>query len=184
MSPDRFWGARSSTSRLNKKLKREKQVCESAGAGLSFTKDPSTFNLTASLMPNAKINEVEALIWKEIDSLATTPVLDYDLQKIKNKIVFEELTGNQHNDEIGGQIAIYDNYHNWHYINQWNQLVMAVTAEDIMRVVNKYLKVKNYIACYSHPDTTAKPLGLIAEETDDSASGRSLQSQNQIMNPV
>jgi len=165
-------GARSSTSRLNKKLKREKQVCESAGAGLSFTKDPSTFNLTASLMPNAKINEVEALIWKEIDSLATTPVLDYDLQKIKNKIVFEELTGNQHNDEIGGQIAIYDNYHNWHYINQWNQLVMAVTAEDIMRVVNKYLKVKNYIACYSHPDTTVKPLGLIAEETDDSASGQ------------
>jgi len=161
-------GARSSTSRLNKKLKREKQVCESAVAGLSFTKDPSTFNLITSLMPTAQISEVENLIWKEIDSLATTAVLDYDLQKIKNQIVFNELTGNQHNEKIGGQLATYDNYHNWRYINQWNQLVMAVTADDVIRVVNKYLKTGNYVACYSHPDTTQKKVKFLATESDES----------------
>ncbi|MFH1214546.1 MAG: pitrilysin family protein [Candidatus Neomarinimicrobiota bacterium] len=149
-------GARSSTSRLNKKLHREKRVCESATAGLSFTKDPSTFNLTASLMPTTKISEVEALIQREIDSLATTPVLEYDLQKIKNRIIYNELTSNQHNDEIGGLIGTYDNFFNWHYINQWNQLVMAVTPDDVMRVVNKYLKTNNFVASYSHPDTTAR----------------------------
>lgn len=157
-------GSRSATSRLYKKLVREKRLCQSVGAGAAFTKDPSTFSVFASLLPGSSLEEVEALIWHEIDSLKNTPVQDYDLQKIKNRLNFNELTGSQYCDQIGGQIATYDNYINWHFINEWQRRILAVTADDIMRVAQKYLTPDNMVICYSHPDTIAGRRKVVEEE--------------------
>ncbi len=156
-------GSRSITARLNKKLVREKRLCQSATAGLTFSKDPSTFNINASLLPEAAIPEVERLIWQEIDSMKNYPVSDYDLQKIKNRLNFSELTENQYCDQIGSQISTYENYINWHFINEWRQRILAVTPEDIMRVTRKYLIPEKSVVCYSYPDTTAKSK-LVSEE--------------------
>jgi len=160
-------GSKSATSRLNKKLHREKQLCESANAGLTFSKDPMTFNVTARLLPEAAMPEVEALIWKELDSLANYPVSEYELQKVKNRINFSELTSNQYCDQIGSQLGTWDNYFGWHYINEWRQRILSVTAEDIQRVVKKYLSPDNLVVCYSRRDTTvSQPPSTIFEQTD------------------
>jgi len=159
---------RSATTRLYKRLVRGEKLCSSVGGGLSFSKDPRTFNISTRLMPDAGFEEVEAAIWDEIDSLATVPVDQYDLDKIKNKIRFQELTGDQYTSGVGDRLGLYENYVGWEFINKWNVMVQAVTSEDIQRVAGKYLRPKNLVLCYSYPDTTAKEgSGGVYEEAGD-----------------
>ncbi len=149
-------GSRSATSRLHKKLVREAKLCKYATAGFSFSKDPRTFNVSAQLLPDAAIEEVETIIWQAIDSLANYPALDYDLQKIKNRLIFDELTGDQKASGIGSRIGTYENYFGWERINEWSGLVNAVTAEDVMRVIKKYLQPDGLVVVYSRPAERAK----------------------------
>ena len=158
---------RSATTRLYKRLVREDRLCASVGGGLSFSKDPRTFNIGARLMPEAGFDEVEAAIWEEIDSLTTVPVDQYDLDKIKNKIRFDELTGDQYISGVGERLGLYENYIGWEYINRWNEMVQAVTREDIQRVVGKYLRPQNLVICYSFPDTTVKEAGRSGEGQEE-----------------
>lgn len=148
--------SRSATSRLNKRLVREGKLCKSAGGGLGFSKDPRPFSIYASLLPGASLEEVETIIWEEIDSLKNYPVADYDLQKIKNSLNFSELTGDQYISDVGDRIATYDNFVSWQHINQWDDLVTGVTKDDIIRVAQKYFDKDRMVVCYSLPDSSAK----------------------------
>jgi len=158
--------SKSATSRLKKRLVRQEKLCSSSAGGLGFRKDPGTFSISAQLLPGKEISEVEKIIWEEIDSLANYPVIEYDLQKIKNKINFAELTGDQYISKIGGKIGLYENYVGWRNINRWNELVTAVTKEDIMRVTKKYLVPENMVICYSLPDTTSSGKSLVEAEVE------------------
>ncbi|MCK4577863.1 MAG: insulinase family protein, partial [Candidatus Marinimicrobia bacterium] len=160
-------GRRGATSRLYKKLVDEKNLCKSAGAGMRLSKDPTTFSVSASLMPDATIEEVEKILWAEIDSLANTPVADYDLEKIKNKILFAELTDDQKPSSVGSSISLYENYIGWEYINQWDDMVLSVTKEDIMRVVKHYLSEENMVICYSFPDESKEEASDTAQQDDE-----------------
>ncbi|MBU4445688.1 insulinase family protein [bacterium] len=161
--------SKSATSRLKKRLVHQEKLCSSSVGGLGFRKDPGTFSISARLLPGKEINEVEEIIWEEIDSLANYPVIDYDLQKIKNKINFAELTGDQYISKVGGKIGLYENYVGWLNINRWNELVTAVTKEDIMRVTKKYLVPEKMVICYSSPDTSAgtDDKEIIADDSDE-----------------
>ncbi|HMA62023.1 MAG TPA: pitrilysin family protein [bacterium] len=148
-------GGRSATSRLYKRLVREEELCTMVGGGLSFSKDPRSIGFTAKLLKSASIEEVEKAIWEEIDSLKNYSVEDYDLQKIKNKIEFNEITGDQYISQIGGQIGTYENYFgDWGFINEWTEKIQAVSKQDIMDVTQKYFIPENLFVCYSYPDTT------------------------------
>jgi len=159
--------SRSATSRLNKRLVRQEKLCKSTGGGLGFSKDPRPFSIYASLLPDASLEDVEAIIWEEIDSLKNTPVADYDLQKIKNKLAFSEMTGDQYISEVGDRIATYDNYVSWKHINQWDDMVTAVTQDDIMRVANHYFDEDKLVVCYSMPDSGANVAGSDLKSGDD-----------------
>ncbi|HER42843.1 MAG TPA: insulinase family protein, partial [Candidatus Eisenbacteria bacterium] len=158
---------RSATTRLYKRLVRGDKLCASVGGGLSFSKDPRTFNIGTRLMPEAGFDEVEAAIWDEIELLASVPVGEYDLEKIKNKIRFGEITGDQHISGVGDRLGLYENYVGWEYINRWNEMVQEVTTEDIMRVARKYLRPENSVLCYSYPDTSARETGRSGGAEED-----------------
>ena len=167
----RIIGSRSATSRLHKRLVRRERLCKSATASLTFSKDPGTFNIVAQLMPGSAMAAVENLIWQEIDSLARYPVSEYDLQKIKNRIYFDEMTGDQYVDKLGEQIGQYESYFGWRMINRRPEMVMAVTPDDIMRVVRQYLTPRQMVVCYSYPDTVRGAMsvpdsGMITAQTE------------------
>ncbi len=171
---------RSATSRLYKRLVRKEKLCKSVAGGARFSKDPSTFSISADLLPEASVDAVEKIIWQEIDSLARVPVIDYDLQKIKNKIRFNEITDDQYISSVGNSIALYENYIGWEYINKWNKMVTAVSKDDIMRVTNQYMHPDKMVICYSHPDSTRDTsdslvtVQAVLDTTGDEVSERSL----------
>jgi len=156
-------GGRSATSRLHKKLVRELKICKNAGGGLGFSKDPGTFSVRAQLMPEQSLEEVETFLWQEIDSLANYPVVEYDLQKIKNRIAFGELTDDQKPGDVGSKMSLYENYVGWREINTWNDRVADVTQDDIMRVVKTYLNRETLVAVYSRP--AEKDSGMVVSST-------------------
>ncbi|MBD3178466.1 MAG: hypothetical protein GF417_02120 [Candidatus Latescibacteria bacterium] len=163
---------RSATSRLYKRLVRQDELCSTVGGGLSFSKDPRTFNIGIRLLPGKSVDDVEAAIWEEIDSLSSSPVDEYDLQKIKNNIRFDEITGDQYTSEVGNRLGLYENYIGWEYINKWNRMVEDVTRDDIQRVTEKYLKPDNLVLCYSYPDSSTGDKACdVAEEEEDHGTG-------------
>lgn len=166
----RIFAGRSSTSRLNKRLVNKDQLCKSTGGGFGFSKDSRTFSIAANLRPEATIEEVENIIWQEIDSLKNYGVEDYDLQKIKNGIQFNEITGDQYISKVGDKIGTYENYFGWEFVNSWPGKIDKVTTQDIMAIMNKYMVEKNLFVCYSYPDTTEskmeKKAKVEAEEED------------------
>jgi len=164
-----IFSSRSATSRLNKRLVRQEKLCKNTGGGLGFSKDPRPFSIFASLLPDATLEDVETIIWEEIDSLKNYPVENYDLQKIKNKIAFKELTGEQYISDVGNRIATYDNYVSWRHINRWDDMVAAVTEDDIMRVAQKYFDEDKLVLCYSRPDSIAKVSDSSLKASDDIA---------------
>lgn len=151
----RVLASRSATSRLNKRLVRKEELCTSTGGGYGLSKDARTFSIVANLRPQATFEEIEQIIWDEIDSLKYYPVEDYDLQKIKNKIQFNELTGDQYISKVGDKLGLYENYFGWEFINQWTNSIQKVSKEDIMAVMQKYFVEKNMFVCYSMPDTSS-----------------------------
>ncbi|MFO7916425.1 MAG: pitrilysin family protein [Candidatus Krumholzibacteriales bacterium] len=155
---------RSATSRLYKRLVRQEELCSTVGGGLSFSKDPRTFNVGIRLLPGSSVDDVEAALWEEIDSLKNYPVDEYDLQKIKNNIKFDEITGDQYTSKIGNRLGIYENYIGWEYINRWNRMVEQVSRDDIQKVAAKYLNPDNLVLCYSFPDSTGEDGGSGTEE--------------------
>jgi len=158
---------RSATSRLYKRLVRQDELCSTVGGGLSFSKDPRTFNIGVRLLPETSMDDVESALWEEIDSLVKTPVDEYDLQKIKNKIRFNEITGDQYTSQIGNRLGIYENYIGWEYINKWNRMVEGVTREDIQRVTSRYLRPDNLVLCYSYPDSSAEGKSDISSRSEN-----------------
>jgi len=158
-----LWG-RSATSRLYKRLVRQDELCSTVGGGLSFSKDPRTFNIGIRLLPGSSIDDVEAALWEEIDSLKNYPVDEYDLQKIKNNIKFDDITGDHYTSQIGNRLGIYENYIGWEYINKWNRMVEQVTRNDIQKTTVRYLKPENLVLCYSYPDSTTEESSSEAAE--------------------
>ncbi|MDD5766021.1 MAG: pitrilysin family protein [Candidatus Marinimicrobia bacterium] len=173
--------SRSATSRLHKRLVRNDRISQSVGGGLAFMKDPATFNIVASVLEPATIEQVEAAIWDEIDSVKNYPVDDADLEKIKNKLNFTELTENQYADQIGGSIGTYDNYVGWKYINKWPQMVKSVTKDDIMRVAKKYVVNENVVVCYSYPDSMKKDRKIDKDLRDETPSDFDAKSEESNM---
>ncbi|RKY50488.1 MAG: hypothetical protein DRP91_01570 [Candidatus Neomarinimicrobiota bacterium] len=150
---------KAATSRLYKRLVTEERLCQVVAGGLRFSKDPSVFVISAVLFPDKDFDTVEKIIWEEIDSMATYPVSNYELQKIKNHIVFDELTSDQYPSEVGNRLAVYDNYFGWRNINRWDSLIVSVNKEDIMRVVRKYFDRKNHVVCYTLPEDSSRSSG-------------------------
>lgn len=102
--------------------------------------NPSLFFVGAQAVPGVDIKDVEKEIYEEIDRLKTEPISASELQKAKNQMESEFIAGLVSNEDRAGQVGSYE-IDTGDYMNIYNfpDKVQAVTAEDIMRVVNKYL---------------------------------------------
>src|SRR5882724_450234 len=72
------------SSRLNQKLVREKEMVTGANSFAQETRGVGGFYLSATLRPNVKTEDVEAILYEEIARLQKEPIADWELQKAKN----------------------------------------------------------------------------------------------------
>ncbi len=145
------------SSRLYQKLVKEKEMVNSIFGNMDEKRGVGALYSAATLRPNVKTEDVEAVIYAEIDRLKKEPVADWELQKAKNT-ARRNFVNNLQSSLVRaitiGQYAVY--YNEPSLINARLEKVAAVTKEDVQRVANKYLADMNRTVVITMPKAKAK----------------------------
>ncbi len=112
------------------------------------------------------LEEVERAILDELERIKREPVTERELQRVKNQIdaaMIRRLGSNMGIAFTVGFGELFYGDYRWVFRN--NERIMAVTAEDVMRVANEYLTAKNRTVAWRIQVEEEKPAG--AEEQVD-----------------
>jgi predicted Zn-dependent peptidase len=133
------------TSRFYKKLVIEKQITTDIGAfDAPGHRYPSMFIISANPRAPHTVKDVEDAIQTELDLLKTTAVAERDLQRILNKIEYEEARRMGTNGGLARNLTEYEaTAGNWRYMTEQRGKIAKVTPADIMRVASTYFTHEN-----------------------------------------
>jgi zinc protease len=158
------------SSRLYQSLVQEKRLALSADADYSLlSRDPSLFTLSADLLPNKEVAEVEKALDQEIDRLKKELVGKQELEKAKNQIEASFIFGQ---DSIFNQAMLLAQHEialSWKAIDDYIPSIHKVTPEDIQRVAKQYLIPDNR--------TVGILIPLPSKEGKPAATGPSVKEQ-------
>jgi len=128
------------SSRLYQSLVYKKQLAQSASANADTREDTGLFTVTAVLAGGKKPEDGIAALRQEIDALGAKPVTSAELEKAKNLIITGALRERETNDGKAGALGeAITQFHDAAYVNRGLERLQAVSANDVQRVVKKYL---------------------------------------------
>lgn len=131
------------TSRLYQKLVDELQIAISVSAGDISLKQPGLFFIFATPRAPHTTEELEQVIYQEIEKLKNEPVSEWELTKIKNQIEADFIKNLESDSGLARAIGRYETVAEWEYINHILTLRKQVTPKDIIRVANQYFNRHN-----------------------------------------
>jgi zinc protease len=127
------------------------------GGFVAERRGPGALYTSATLKPGVKTEDVETVIYAEIDRLKKEPIADWELEKAKNTTRRNFINGLQSSLSravIVGQYTTY--YGDPSLINSRLDKVAAVTKDDVQRVANKYLRDTNRTVVITVPKAKAR----------------------------
>ncbi|MBI4551579.1 MAG: insulinase family protein [Candidatus Latescibacteria bacterium] len=132
--------ARGESSRLYRRLVYEEQAAVSVSAAFPWMLDPGLLTFSVEVKPDQKTEEVEGLLYAEIERLKQEPVPDRELRKAKNILQAEFVKGLETNNGTADNIGMYELlFGDWSMMRTALDRYEAVTAEDVARVARAYL---------------------------------------------
>lgn len=144
------------SGRLYKSMIEGKEIASSAramqttGSFGAPAKYEGYFSFSAETKGDATPEQLESAWYDEVQSLKKEPVSEHELQKVKNQIAADSYRRLQNNFFLMLQLGILENMGDWHMINERPQLLQAVTADDITRVVEEYFTKGNRSVAMYH----------------------------------
>jgi predicted Zn-dependent peptidase len=137
------------TSRLNKALVIDKQLALQVSVssypwGDFGSEYPGILYIDAYPKEGVSTDQVEAAIYEELNRLATQPVDEKELTKVKNQIEAEFIWASYRNIGLAGYLATAQNLaKDWKYLYKLQDDLRNVTAEDIMKTAKMYFTPEN-----------------------------------------
>jgi len=134
------------SSRLYRKLVYDMKIALAAQGVGNFTEDPNLFFAFAVMNPGHTTEEGEKAVYEELEKLKNEPVPAQELEKAKNQMVSEilfERHSNEGKAESLGRAAVI--LKDPTLANKEVERILAVRADDIMRVAKKYFLDANRI---------------------------------------
>ena len=132
------------SSRLYQRLVKDRELVTNVRGGADEKRGSGAFFISATLRPGTKTEEVEALIYAEIETLKKEAIADWELQKAKNSTrrgVVTSLQSSLRRATLIGQYAVF--YNDPNLINARLDKIAAVGKEDVQRAAGRYLKATN-----------------------------------------
>jgi len=134
------------SSRLYKRLVKTDRAAAYVGAfnGYPGTKFPSLFLILGIPTPDHNLDDLSGIIEEEVGRLRTEPVTDEELNKVKTQAKAALIYQLDNNMGIAQMLANYQvKRGDWRAVFEEVKAIEAVTADDIMRVANTYLRSDN-----------------------------------------
>ena len=163
--------AEGSSSRLYRRLLKERELAITIDAYVTGTDDPGLIVFEAKPREGVSLEEVKIAIEGEIALLQTTLVDALELEKIKNKLDASMLFSELSTINKAINLCFYEGIGDLDLINSETERYAAIRAEDIRRVAIQYLRPERQNALYYR--ATAKgeklPLAVASEAVTTSA---------------
>jgi predicted Zn-dependent peptidase len=134
------------TSRLYKTLVSEKQVAESiqTSNGIPGSRFPNLFVIFGAPRHPHSNEELEKLIYLELEKLKTAPVPEKELEKMKNQLKADFIRTLDSNEGLADNLSYFEALTgDFQYMIHHIEVIEKITPQDIMRVARKYLHKEN-----------------------------------------
>jgi len=148
------------TGRLYKAMVEEQTLATGQPyAYFSGDKYSGSTEIGAELAEGISHEQAEAALLAEIERIKNEPVSERELAKVKNQNLADSFRRLQSNFYLLLQLLFYDILGDYNYINTSPAMVEAVTAEDVMRVANRYFppEGKNVLWYFRKEGAVADP---------------------------
>jgi predicted Zn-dependent peptidase len=132
------------SSRLFQKLVKEKEVAVNVFGSAQERRGPSLHSVVVLARPGKDLNEIEKMVYEEIERLKTELVSDEEMEKVRMQLRrqrAQQLQSTLFRSILLSQYAVY--YGTPELINTIEEKFSKVTKEDIRRVARTYLKDTN-----------------------------------------
>ncbi|MBF0430077.1 MAG: insulinase family protein [Fibrobacteria bacterium] len=141
------------SGRLYRELVTRQKLALSASAGNQPDKYHSMFHISAGLGADPNADSVETLIWKELDSLKSTPISSRELQRVKNQVTARTLRELRSMEHLATRLAFFELWNSWELINIYPEEVDKITAKQVQEVCNRYFLKKKSTTGLVLPET-------------------------------
>ena len=136
--------AEGESSRIYQSLVYDSQLAVEADAGAIIREHPSLFYALFIMNQGAALEDAEAALEGEFSRILEEPVSDEELRKAKNQIRSSYILGRQSVEDKAGALAHAAVIHQDASTADGElELFLAVTEDDITRVVREYLVPSN-----------------------------------------
>jgi predicted Zn-dependent peptidase len=143
------------SSRIYRRLVLEDRIATgvSSGTGPGYLY-PGLFSIDVSPRSPHSAEEVEAVIYEELDRLRDDPPEDMELQRVRNQLEASEVRRRRTSFGLAYQVAESASlYGDWRKTFSFTREMGAVTPEDIQRVVQRYFtKDQRTVAILRRPE--------------------------------
>lgn len=132
------------TGRLYRGLVEKKRIAAGVSASANSGRLGGLFTFSASPRAPHRVEAVEKAIYEEIEILQMEPVPDWEISKAKNNLEVGLLRRIRANRSLARLLGSYETLAGgWKSLLDQTKAWQEVTAQDLTRVANKYLKRGN-----------------------------------------
>ena len=146
------------SSRLYRKLVKDKAVALQVGGGINYQRGPGLFQAVAVLKPGEDPAEVEKMIYDEFESVKTSGVTQAELDKVRmqdRRLEVQGLASTLNRALSLGRDAV--DFHDPNLINTELDKYDTVTLADVQRVAKQYLIVAHRSVVLTMPQARTQP---------------------------
>lgn len=140
------------SSRMYRELVYRRKLAREVDAMCNRLEKGSAMMFECKLHPTSSMEEVEVVMWSEIEKLRAEPMGEQELTKLKNRAEMWALAARI---QLGSRA---DRLQSWWcfkrdtgHINRDVEMYRSITAEDIHSVANQYLDREHSVVCHVVP---------------------------------
>ncbi|SDB51489.1 zinc protease [Desulfonatronum thiosulfatophilum] len=128
-------------SRLDRELVRGRELARAANAGYSaFSRMDSLFTLSAMPSTGTDLQTLEEALLEQAEVLRSEPVTEQELQRVKAQVIAAMVYRRDSLNAQAFELGMLETIGlGWRTIEEYAEGIREVTAEDVLRVAQKYL---------------------------------------------
>ncbi len=136
------------SSRLTQHLVDEQKLFTSIDAYVYSTIAPGLLQIGGKLASGVGMDEAEAAVWNELNTLACNSVGSYELEKVKNKFESTQIFGFMNYQSVAAQLAWFELMGDANGIDRQVDRYKSVTPEQLQQVAQRCFTPNNSSVLY------------------------------------